>query len=90
MPDEPQQGIVDAALVGFQHLHQELDDAARGVELAALLALRAGELGEEILVHPSQHVFRAGFRVSNLDVGDQIDELAQTGLVQGGPSVVLG
>ena len=83
-------GVVDPALVRFQHLHQELDDATRGVELAALLALGAGELGEEVLVHPTQHVFGASFRVSNLDVGDQVDKLAQPGLVQGGAGVVLG
>ena len=83
-------GVVDAALVRFQHLHQELDDATRGVELAALLPLGAGELGEEVLVHPSQHVFGAGFRVSNLDVGDHVNELAEAGLVEGGPGVVLG
>ena len=68
--------VVDAALVGLQHLHQELDDTTRGVELAALLSFGAGELGEEVLVHPAQHVFGAGFRVTNLDVGDQVNELA--------------
>ena len=83
-------GVVDAALVRFQHLDQEFDDATRGVKFSALLTLGAGELGEEVLVHPSQHVFGAGLRVSNPDVGDQVDELAQAGLVQGGPGVVLG
>ena len=90
MPGGAAAGVVDAALVRFQHLHQELDDATRGVELAALLALGAGELGEEVLVHTSHHVFGAGLRVSNSDVGNQVDELAQTGLVQGRPCVVLG
>ena len=37
-------GIVDAAPLGLQHLDQQLDHAARGVEFAALLALGAGEL----------------------------------------------
>ena len=83
-------GVVDTAMIGFQHLHQELDDATRGVELAALLALGAGELGEEVLVHTAQHIFGAGLRVSNPDVGDQVDELAQAGLVQGGTGIVLG
>jgi len=32
--------IVDPASVGFQHLDQELDDAARGVEFTTLLPLR--------------------------------------------------
>ena len=43
-------GIVDPAPVWLQHLDQELDDAARGVELASLLALGARELGQEVLV----------------------------------------
>ena len=37
-------GIVDPPPVGFQHLDEQLDDAAGGVELAAPLALGAGEL----------------------------------------------
>ena len=32
-------GVVDAALVGFEHLHQHLHHRVRGVELAAALAL---------------------------------------------------
>ncbi|MBT9156977.1 MAG: hypothetical protein DDT37_01980 [Firmicutes bacterium] len=37
-------GVVHAAAIGFEHLDQELDHAARRVELAALLALGTGEL----------------------------------------------
>jgi hypothetical protein len=37
-------GVVDAALVGCEHLDQHAHDARRSVELAALLALGAGEL----------------------------------------------
>ena len=47
-------GVVDAALVGRQHLDQHPDHAAGRVELAALLALGAGELGEEVLVDPAR------------------------------------
>ncbi len=36
-------GIVDAAFLGSEHLDEEADDALRGVELAALFALGAGE-----------------------------------------------
>ena len=43
-------GIVDPSPVGLQHLDEQLNDAARRVELAALLALGAGELREEVLV----------------------------------------
>lgn len=37
-------GVVDAAFVGGEHLDEEAHDAGRGVELAAVLALDAGEL----------------------------------------------
>ncbi len=37
-------GVVHAAAIGFEHFDQELDHAARRVELAALLALGTGEL----------------------------------------------
>ena len=40
-------GIVDAAFVGREHLDQQADDALRGVELAAFLALGAGELARK-------------------------------------------
>ena len=83
-------GVVDAAPVGLQHLDQELDDAARGVELASLLALGAGELGQEVLVDPADHVLRAGVLVAHLDVADHVDELAEPLLVEGRTGVVLG
>ena len=44
-------GVVDAAFVGGEHLDEAAHDAGRGVELAAVLALGAGEAGEEILVN---------------------------------------
>ena len=83
-------GVVDPALVGRQHLHQHVDDAARGVELAALLALGAGELGEEVFVDPAQDVLGAAGLVAQADVADQVDELAQALLVQARVGVVLG
>ncbi len=43
-------GVVHPAAVGLKHLDQQLDHAARRVELAALLAFGARELREEVLV----------------------------------------
>src|SRR5438093_9702270 len=40
-------GVVYSAAVGLEHLDEQLDHAARRVELAALLALGARELREE-------------------------------------------
>ena len=52
-------GVVNAALVGGEHLDQQPDDADGGVELAAVLAFGAGELGEEILVDAAEQVLGA-------------------------------
>jgi hypothetical protein len=57
MPPEPQQGRTPCR-VGRQHRHQGLDDAGGRIELAALLALGAGELPEEVFVDLAQHVAR--------------------------------
>src|SRR3990172_5553020 len=49
--------VVHAALVRGEHLDQHAHHMGRGVELAALLALGAGELGEEVLVDATEDVF---------------------------------
>ena len=51
--------IVDAALVGREHLDQEADDALRRVELAAPLAFGTGEFAQEVFVHAAQDVLGA-------------------------------
>ena len=83
-------GIVDPASVGLQHLDQELDHAARGIELAALFALGAGELRQKVLVDPAEHVLGAGVLVADLDVADHVDELTKPYFIEGGAGVVLG
>ena len=49
-------GVVNASLVRGDHLDEEADNAGGGVELAAVLALGAGELGEEVLEDASKEV----------------------------------
>ena len=66
------------------------DDAAGRVELAALLAFGAGELGEEVLVDPAEDVLGAVLLVAEADVADQVDQLAEALLVERGSGVVLG
>ena len=83
-------GIIDPAPIRLQHLDQELDHTARGVELAALLALGARKLRQEIFVDAAEHVLGAGLLVADLDVADQIDELAKPLFVQRRAGVVLG
>ena len=82
--------VVDAALERLEHLDEEPDDAARGVELAALLALGARELGKEILIAQAEDVFRAALVVAELDVGDEVDELAEALFVEGGAGLAPG
>ena len=48
--------VVDAALVGLQHLDQHAHDRARRIELAAALALGAGEAAEEVFVDAAENV----------------------------------
>ena len=48
--------VIDAALVRFQHFHQHAHDRAGRVELAAALALRAGEAAEEIFIDAAEQV----------------------------------
>ena len=81
--------VVHPARVRFEHLDEQPDDAARRVELAALLALRARELPEKVLVDAPEHVVGAGALVAHGDVADHVDEPAEPLLVQRGAGVVL-
>ena len=83
-------GVVDPSPPRFQHLDQELDDASRGVELAALLALGARELRKEVFVDAAEHVLGAGVRVAHPDIADHVDDLAEPLLVERRAGVVLG
>ena len=41
--------IEDTPLMGLKHIHQQFNNAARGIELSALLAFGQGKFPEEIL-----------------------------------------
>ena len=77
-------GVVDAALVGLDHLDQQLDHAAGGVELAAALALSAGEPAQEVLVDAAEDVLGAALGVAQADRADQVDQFAERVLVEAG------
>ena len=83
-------GVVDAAFVRREHVDQHLDDRPRRVELAALLALGAGELRQEVLVDAAEQVARAVAGAAEADVADHVDQLAEPLLVQALPGEVLG
>ena len=88
-------GVVDAAFVGREHLDEAAHDAGRRVELAAVLALGAGEAGEEILIHAAEQIDRAVRLLAlagggEFDRGDEVDEFAEALFVEAGAGVVLG
>ena len=74
----------------LDHLDQELDHAAGRVELAAALALGAREAPEEVLVDATEEILGAALGVAHGDRADQVDQLAELLLVDGGAGVVLG
>ena len=63
---------------------------ARRVELAAVFAFGAGELGEEVFVDTSKNVFGAVFGVAQAYGADEVDVFAEAVLVEAGAGVVLG
>src|SRR5260370_36237419 len=83
-------GIVNAALVRLNHFHQQTDDTARRIELAALLAFRRGELAKEVFIDAAQNVLGAVLFVAQADGADEVNQFAQALLIQCRPGVVLG
>ena len=83
-------GVVHPALVRFEHLDQQLDHTAWRVELTTLLALGAGELGEEVLIDAAEQVLGAALGVADFAVADEVDELTKPLLVERRATVILG
>ena len=82
--------IIDTvSLVGLDHFDQQADHAARRIELAAAFALGAGEPAEEIFIDAAQDIFGPAFGIADVDGRNQVHQLAQTGLVQVRPGIVL-
>ena len=61
-PARPAARIKHAAFVGRENFNQQPDDMARGVKLAALLALGAGELAQKVFIHAARGCPLTGFR----------------------------
>lgn len=66
--------VIDAALIGLDHFHDEADDGLGREVLAALFPLRQGELAEEVFVNVAEDVLRVKVRVLERDGGDEVDE----------------
>ena len=82
--------VIDAALVGLQHLDQEPDNGAGRVEFAAALALGAGEAAEEILIDAPENVAGAIGLLGHADPAHEVDQLAEHDLVERWAGIVLG
>jgi hypothetical protein len=52
-----------------------------GVELAAALALRAGEFAEKVFIYAPEHVLGLGHRFVEADVADDVHESAEPDMV---------
>ena len=76
-PERQAAGVVHAALVRREHLHQQLDHELGRAELPALLALGARELGEKVLVDAAEHVLRPRCVAPDLDVAHELDQRAE-------------
>ena len=83
-------GVIDAALVGLQHLDQQPDDGAGRVKLAAALALGSGETAEEVLIDPPENVAGAVGLLGHADPAHKVDELAEHDLVKRRAGIILG
>src|ERR1700735_5331885 len=81
--------VINAAFVRFDHFDEELDDTSWGVELAALFTFRTGELSEEILVDAPEDVFGPALLVTKSNFPEQIDEFAQSVLIERRAGIVL-
>ena len=81
--------VIDTTCVGLQDINKGLDNAGRGVKFARQLALSLGKLREAVFVGTTEDILRVAVLV-HLDIGEQIDHIAQAALVELGACKVLG
>ena len=74
--------VIHAPVVGFEHFHQQFDNAGGRLELAALLAFGIGKLAEEVFIHPAEQVLGFVRILLEANRADQVDQLAQALFVQ--------
>src|SRR5690606_32918554 len=70
-------GVEHAALVGLEHLDQQLGDRGRRVELAAAVPLSLSEHLDEVLVGAPEVVARLLLVLTEPDLADLVDQLAE-------------
>lgn len=82
-------GLVDSAFVWCKHGNQQAHHAAKGIELPAVFAFRAGKLSQEILKDPTQHILGPVGSIRQLDGSYKIDQSTQPIFIKIGPNIVL-
>jgi len=85
----PAARVIDPALIGCQHLDEHAHDMGRRVKLAALLALGAGKLRQEVYVDLAKDVAGAVGQAAEADIADEIDQLAEPLLVEARTGIIL-
>ena len=86
----PTARVINPPLVRGQHLDEKLHYVSRRIELAAQLALGTGELGKEVFVNATQHIFRPVLGAAERGGTEDVDELTQPCFIQPHVGVVLG
>src|SRR6266516_8060428 len=82
-------GVVDAATIRLDHLHQQFDHGLWRVKLASTLALRVGKLAEKVFVDAAKNIFGAALFVAQADRAYEVDKFTQALLIKRWASVVL-
>ncbi len=80
--------IEHAAFEWLDHLDEQADNRGGSVELAPSTAFGGCELSEEIFVSPAEYVRGTGLTISDGYVADEVDDLAEAGLIESLPRVM--
>ena len=82
-------GVIYAAIVRLQHFDQCANHAGGSIEFTSQLAFLFGKLGKAVFICSAEDIAAAAC-VNHLNVGEQVNHITQTALVQFGTSEVLG
>ena len=75
-------------MVGLKDFHQRSDDAGGCVEFPGQLAFLLRESGEAVFIRAAENVLLASV-LDHLDIGKQVNDIAQAPLVQFGTSKIF-
>ena len=82
--------VKHATFIGLNHTDKQFNYTLGCVELTTTFTLSSSETTEEILIHPAQYIFGAGFIVAKADLTDDIDKFTQAVFIQRWTSIIFG